>query len=580
MSDIKYKKLLAEVLGRVDEEINITLDLDRNNNIDINKLDQALGVKGKRSNKIKASPYRAAAKDLANNSGNTSAIEDGDFEAHDKIQQEPSTINLLKLLASDSSNPDIKDASTDSLNYVPDELKSKAAAAIGAEDEFDDLGQTPISSVKSAARFKTDATGTADFDKIEEFKVTVPQEMMDRFNQIKSPNGEGLIHKFSELTKFGNAVKGGKAGIEAWQKEKQAELNISPEQSQLLFMTYAPVFSTFADMGKVLGGNEAGYALEKYLAVLLSAPILGGANGAVDNANQIIKSSGKNVKVYMSAKFYQGASIKSISQSIGKPKKDGGQGIQAVVKDDGNDVFYISLAKVEDLGKKVPFQKKSAYRSQGEKFQDVSGSKTDGSYNGLVVFLTKVSWDGEKYVGTMYKADGTVALTYECKYNEETLYILPQTETAGSLVNRLTLGGFLIPTPTIKADTAADLVSTTASAISGIADKLQQQLVTAVKDIYLNLEKTGARTKSYTAVRSGAGVDKAVEYINDIGYSYKTVFDQFKALFSKMGDLSATGIKQNKGDVFRKDIKENKTMNIEEIAKLTRAILKEMIDNE
>ena len=585
MKDSEYKKLLIEALDRVNEDVSVKIATDDGKIYGTKDLDAALQV-GK-DDRIDtygsrgASKYKKAVADLADNSGDNKKVEDGDF---DRIpsSEAPQTIDLMKLLKL-SSNPDLKQSAEDVLNKPPEELTSDFKTATAAADSVDTFAQGSLGDVRSSATFATDASGS-DFEKINNFKVAAPQSMIDRFAQIRgADNKGGLLAKFQELTDFGKKLEGGKDAVEDWMKEKVAQDGISPLQAQLLFMTYVPAYLLLADISKVISGNEAGYAFEKYLALLLNSPILGGANGAADNVSQIIDGE---EYVYMSAKIYIGYNFQGVSQALG-----GSEGVDKLVKENGKDLFYITIAKVGNISGKLE-----------------TGSKEDSTekqYNAMAVFVSKVYYSEGKYMVDVYSGDGTVAHTSEAivKTKEvdgervpDRVGVLPSKYlkgTGGTVPERLLrdLKTFLIPVPVIAAnpDKISDLAGLSADYVAKVADNFSNTLIGTVRNIYTTLDGAQESTKSYTAVRSrkdGAGqsVDStktAINYVNQVGESYSKLFQHFKSLFEQLGDLSQV-TDSEEGAVFRKGItppsvQESASIGLEEIKKLTEEILKEML---
>ena len=574
-----YKELLAEVLGRVDEEINVTI---KNNDkvLGVGALDPALGLDSKE--RQKTYPYSGDYKDaiaaLADNSKPDDKITDPDFdEIPEKDKQD--AINLMNLLST-STNDSIKQAADDAsaeLTAAPDELTSdyESATVQKAKPAVDAFAQGSLTDVESSATFDDAST---DLTKISNFQVAAPQSMIDRFAQIKGTDGKtGLLAKFNELMQFGVALDAGKTGVEDWLRNKQNTEGISAAQAQLLFMTYVPVFLLFADMSKIISGNEAGYAFEKYLALLLSAPILGGANGAVDNVNKII-STGEHV--YMSAKMYTGVGFKNVSQALKKGEPDG---IEGIVRVGGKDIFYISIAKLGQ-GSDSEFNI-GKYSGSNETLS------TTTNYNALAIFVTKISWAKDessphkgRYMIDTYDGDGKVIDTQPAQYSGSTsIKILPQSIGGrGKIELKLikNLKSFLIPVPVFEGDGAdlSTLAGLSANYVAQIADNFNSTLIGTVRSIYEKLQGTEESTKSYVAIRSRDDADsnpdrntRAISYVDSVGKEYSELLVHFRELFNQIGDLTKSS------DATQNTFKESKDIDIEGIKKLTEEIFKEML---
>lgn len=577
-----YEKLLAEILGRVDEEINIKIAKD-GKVIPPAELDSKLRLKS--DDRRKAYPkwrdYKDAVAGLADNSGDAEQVEDEDFDGIPS-DEAPEALNLMQLLKT-SEDSDLATSAQDVIDSPPVDaqdlknLTSDFEGTVKASEEYDEFYTPDINKIKSATTFD-DLKNS--YKKFNAFEVKAPRSMMDQFNKI---DGEGLLGKFGELANFGKAIEGGKEGAEGW-INKKAE-GSDTKSASLKFMNYAAAYITYADMSKHISGNEAGYAFEKYLALLLSAPVLGGSNGAVDN---VAKITGNN-PVFMSAKFMAGSSIKGITQAI-----QGKEGINAVVKDNRQPVYYLSMAKlrgtdVNDSG--------VATALAGAR----TGESLSQAFDYLGLFLMKIAHDGEKYTGDLLNDKGASVLSYEPQIvtkdvkNKETgaletiedkLEIFPTVEFKGDTIEMFKkfakgdLGGFLIPTPVLGSGekTAEQLATLTAAVVSDVASNLGNNIIDMVRGVYKALEATQNDTRSYVATRSGGSPNDAAKYVMDISDKYTNLFHQYGALFGTETGTAGDSVFADagvKGAMNRNNFP--RQLGVNEIKKLTEEIFKEML---
>lgn len=568
MSDIEYKKLLAEVLGRVDEKFNLDIT------------GAELPAPPFNKNKRKQPAIKTAAKKTAEITPDDSKLTDTDFESIFKTLKEPeltaarTTMNAM--IRNDDDAAEIRRIYRDT---QPDRDRLKAALiaakkqkeadrVAAAEKEVEDviasgfqdvvdteddselagLAEPDLSSVRSSARFKD--LSAEGFTKFEDgtFSVTAPESVRDQFAAI---DGKGLLEKFNNLAAFGKALEGGEAGVKNWLDSKtQGEDAISAKQAELKFMNYAPAYVTFADMAKHLGGSEAGFALEKYLALLLNSPILGGSNGAADNVSRIASGD----PVFFSAKFYDAKGIKSIGQSM-----SGAEGVRALVRKQGRPIYYVVLTKTKAL---------DAAKGQYSGKDDAGGSMTN-RYDTIVMFLARLSYENDEYRVDLINPDGKVIKSYVPKYDSSHISLFDDGTGAGAttIMSDITqYGGFVLPAP-VQTPSSADvdrLSQFTNRYVLKLIDDLGNDMISKIKGIYQDIEKTKSNTRSYVAKKSDA--KDASTHVSAISKSYSDLFNRYQFL---LGD--ETGAADD--NVF-------KNVGISEIKTLTKNILKEMLDDE
>ena len=596
MKDLEYKKLLAEVLGKVDERLSFNLDIPDDDNED---LPDAFTTAAKRKPAVKA-----ATKAVADNTPDNSKLTNSDFQAAymqgaEEEEAATKTKTGMKKAYRDEIDAIQQDVATarDKENLTTD-FENTVVASDDIADEF----YTPdINKIKSATTFDD---LSQSFKKFNAFTVKAPQSMIEQFNKIE---GKGLLGKFVELSNFGKAIQAGEDGARKWIDSKAQGSDV--KASRLKFMNYAAAYITYADMSKHISGNEAGYAFEKYLALLLSAPILGGANGAVDN---VAKITGTN-PVFMSAKFMAGASVKEIKQSI-----TGAEGIEAVVVKQKQPVYYLAMAKLRGTG----------FDDNDGRLTDLgAASKAAGidsvstSFDYLALFLIKIAHDGTNYTGDLLNDQGTSvhSFTPQIKTKElkdknkkpvldsdgnpktipDQLYLFPRdnlhvndkgTQSMDKVFTDFAngnLGGFLIPTPVLGAGnvkTAEELATLTAAVVSEVAKSLNDEIINSVRAIYKALQATQNDTRSYVAIRSAGSPNAAAKYVTDISDKYTTLFSQYGNLFGTergTGDDSVFG-DTNVTDAMKSTASMRRTQQtaISEIKKLTEEILKEILQED
>jgi len=541
MKDSEYKKLLMEALGRVDEKLSVNVNPRQ-------KLKSKYFLKPAWNDetpaaKAKADDYKKAAMDVADNSIKHNYITDEDFynayvgDDKGEIDAADKVISVLKqdyedlaLAAKDladlakqagETTPIEKELKT-ALNpsntgaYVADDVSAPAGS--GERDLSADQFGTPDLSRGSYA--DTSTTVWTDFSK---FKITADSSIINQFNTI---DGDNLLDMFESLKEFGGALKD-KNTVNAW-------IQNNAPNGQYKFMNYASAFITLADMGKRLSGNEAGYEFEKYLALLLGSPVVGGDNGAVDNISSL---AGDN-PVYLSAKMY--GTKGSIKQAIGKPKSDKGTGMQAILKDSGQKIYFLSIIK-------------------GTASDNYSQEGT--GYSTLYLYITETAYDDRiGYYGRNIAKDGTPSKPYRLKEKAGDLYLFAG---EGASYSKPADAAFVIPVLTVN----TNLTQLTAQRVAEVVDTSTQKTVGHIQNVYKRLINLKMNTRDYVADRGskdpGNTIANAKKYVDAIRHDYNELKGDWNNIFS--GDQKGTsGLTMEKIDI--KDIK-----------KLTEEILKEML---
>ena len=535
MSDIKYKKLLAEVLGRVDER-DIKIDVsDFPKSVDKVKDDEDF-------HKLFVAPGKkdpatfANLGNLADETATSDTLTDTDIVAALKKGNDTSEYKLVKHMQR-FGKKDVRDRISKIENqlFTDGELDAgqlRASDTVSDEDATQTASAAASFAVPDMGDVQSSQTSDGVFTDFSSFIATAPKSVIDQFQAIE---GTGLRSKFEALQKFGVALKGEKAAVDVWVKENSA----------FKFMNYAPAYLSLVDMAKKLSGNEAGYAFEKYLALLLSSPVVGGSNGAADNIGKI--SGGR--KVFMSAKMLDFRSANSISQAIKPGESDG---IEGVVKVKGEPIFYLSILK--------------------------GTSKTTGTtgFNKIRLYLHKVYWDPKEkeYRVSLLDEAGNAKDDYKAtlKYKldkdkkpiaEDRIFIFKNQHTP-SVLEGGKLETFTLPAPVIKIDKVEQLVRSTSEYVAQLADSLADTMINELRSIYENLELMKKNTRSFIAQKS-SDAEGGMDYVEKISNLYKNTYSSYK---------NAT---EGESQHIFGDEKVSKAMGLPEIKELTKNILKEIL---
>lgn len=536
MSDIEYKKLLAEILGRVDErDIKINIPDFKKDKVKDDKEFHDLFVQSGRKDPATFKNLE----DLADETTADDTLTDADIIAALKKGNNSTEYKLVKHMQNFGKAP-----VRNRIDNIENQLFTDGELDMGQLQPSDTLSGTDDTQV-GADSFAIPDMGTVQssqtfsggdvFTEFSSFLATAPKSVIDQFQAIE---GTGLRSKFAALQEFGVAIKGGKSTTDAWVDENSA----------FKFMNYAPAYLSLVDMAKKLSGNEAGYAFEKYLALLLASPVVGGSNGAADNIGRI--SGGR--KVFMSAKMLDFPSANQISQAI-KPGES--EGIEGVVKVKGEPLFYLSILK--------------------------GTTKTTGStgFNKIRLYLHKVYWDKKekKYRVSLLDEAGNAKDDYEAsiKYKldkdkkpiaEDRILIFKKEHTP-SVLESGNLDTFTLPAPVIKVADAEQLVRSTSEYVARLANDLADTMINELRSIYKNLELMQKNTRSFIAQKS-TDEKGGKDYVEQISNLYKSTYSNYKK--------ATEGESQH---VFG-DEDVSKAMGISEIRTITKNILKEMLDDE
>tara|TARA_R110001583_G_scaffold23235_1_gene86081 strand:+ start:9070 stop:10773 length:1704 start_codon:yes stop_codon:yes gene_type:complete len=340
----------------------------------------------------------------------------------------------------------------------------------------------------SLSKTSMDTTGS-------DFKEGIPVEA-DRnlVNQFRSIEGDSILGKLEQLKLFGEAVNGGKPGINTWlQSHNQFEL-----------INYSAVLAMLADIPREYSAIESGYQFERWLALFMNIPIVGGENGMADNLGQATDGG----TIYTSAKMYANAC--GVSQALAN--------FEEHFKTDAP-VYYFVMEK------------------KGEKFGPASNYT---SIAGLNCYLVKISKDDSDkplpYVGQLIGPNGTAKTKqYPLKMKDKLQVMLMPCSDIGETLNE-EYAFFSIPTlPNVGATPQA--VNTTAEYFASEIRKSAADISIKILDAYKSLQKVEQDTDNYRSVK-GKGKDTvgtSSNYIKSISKNYgdyknlmNSVFDSEK----------------------------------------------------
>ena len=553
MNDLEYKKLLAEVLGRVNER-----DTSKEVEIDVSDFPDNIPNKEKKVKNLEDlyKMFVAAGKKDPATMDNLAAL--ADETAADEILSDADIIAALKKPNDSAEHKLVKHMQSlgiskisKRISQIENELFTGGALEMGQlqasdiDDKGDQVAASPFATPSLDDVQSTQIGDTDVFRDFNTFVASAPQSVIDQF---KAVGGTGLRGKFQELSKFGEAIKGGKATIDVWVKENGA----------FKFMNYAPAYLSLVDMAKKLSGNEAGYGFEKYIALLLASPVVGGSNGAADNIGAL--TTGR--KVFMSAKMLDFPSVRSISQALKSGNPDG---IEGVVKVKGEPIFYLSILKGQ------------------------TGTTGSTGFNVMRLYLHKVYWHvkKEEYRVTLLNADGGEVKDYKAdiKMKKDTdtpdrILIFAPEDTPGVLDNKK-IATFTLPVPSIKDEKGTEqLLSLTSEYVAGLVPQLADNLIQKLSSIYTSLELMKKNTRSFIAQKSGG--ESKMDYVEKISSLYKQVYTSYND--ATQGDeqhvFGDDKVSKAMGLTKDGDDKLSESIGISEIRELTKNILKEMLDDE
>ena len=397
------------------------------------------------------------------------------------------------------------------------------------------------SQVQSSATFNTDPnTNKRDFNNFTGNVQTAPG-IAALFEAV---DGNSLTEKLGTLFQFGENIKD-KEEIDKY----LATIEGKPQES-FKFMNLAAAYLALIDLGKQYDGVSAGLAFEKYLAVLLNAPVIGGSNGAADNIAKTTRGS----IVYLSAKSYQAGSFDTIAQSITGPEGLAnliGPGLNAdgtpgsSVQNKGKSVFYITLGKKRKETSEI----------------------ADMQYNMIDLYLTRVYYDFglNQYYSEYLAADGNTITAYarhQTVIKDSKAYLYKASKDN------------LIPTYVLQAPTGdAEDMEMTRKFLVDQTESITNTVIKAIKQAYTNSQKIEDGVRGYTAKKS-SGSD-AVDFVKQLKESYKELFSNLSNMFAEGSKVTGAGDEEKKQ---ASDFTKSK-VDIKESNQIV-DIIREMVENE
>ena len=438
---------------------------------------------------------------------------------------------LLELFT--SKNRAEIDRALRALGSVNDDLKQRAAKVFGA---LADKSQTTVPELRQAL-----STGTVkDVDPTQQpfgraaEPSSLPKSSLETtgddfksgssvkadrniVNQFRSIGGSSIIEKLDELKAFGEAVNGGKEGISGW-LESHNEFDL---------INYSAVLSMLADISKEYSAIESGYQFERWLALFMNMPVVGGENGMADNLAKATNGG----TIYTSAKMVKNPC--SISQAL--------RNFKAQFEQSQDPVYYFSVQK------------------KGDRFGPASSYT---NISDLVLYLIKIVPDKEQkplpYKGQLIGSNGSPkSPEYGLKIDPQSptkVLIMPCTNR-GSDVEMEQYAFFSIPTLP-KVPHTGEMVQTAANFLAGEIEKSTAEISKKMISAYKSLQKVEQNTDNYRSAKGkGETGGSASDYIKEINTNYGA----FKALMN---------------DVF---VSENEEEKINESKKVTSDFLKKLI---
>jgi len=336
-------------------------------------------------------------------------------------------------------------------------------------------------------------------------------------NQFRSIGGSSIIEKLDELKAFGEAVNGGEDGISGW-------LN---SHNEFDLINYSAVLSMLADISKEYLAIESGYQFERWLALFMNMPVVGGENGMADN---LAKATGGGT-IYTSAKMVSNPC--SISQALSNFK--------AQFEQSQDPVYYFSVQK------------------KGDRFGPASSYT---NISDLVLYLVKIEPDANQqdlpYKGQLIGSNGSPkSPEYGLKIDPESptkVLIMPCTSRKSD-AKMEQYAFFSIPTLPEVPHTG-EMVQTAASFLAGEIEKSTAEISKKMISAYKSLQKVEQNTDNYRSVKGkGETMGSASDYIKAISTDYV----MFKSIMN---------------DVFES---EDETEKISESKKVTANLLKKLI---
>ena len=345
------------------------------------------------------------------------------------------------------------------------------------------------------------------FQDFSNFQAKAPQSVIHQFKAIE---GAGLLAKFTTLQKFGEVLKGGLTEINKWVDGDTT----TPGNGAFKFMNYAPAYMSLVDMAKKLSGNEAGYGWEKYLALLLGAPVVGAGNGAADN----IASIAKGRKVYMSAKMLDFKSVGAIKQAI-----RGAEGVETVLKGadgkGGNPIYYLTVLK-------------------GTATQKTS----ETGFATIRLYLHRLYYIDGAYRVTLLDDAGNEEKDYEAKLSKDKsdVYIFEGEMDTAAAMDANSPGRakptFTLPAPVVPTGRADELLQMTSDYVADIAadggtSTANNAIIKAVTDAYNQIDVMRKYSRSYVAQKTNTAQDN-IDYVKKISDSYGKLKTAYITVFS------------------------------------------------
>jgi len=465
---------------------------------------------------------------------------DGDSAGQEKVLK---VINQLKASGDSKKTKELFNTYTTSIEKVKsgkDAEERKAIYDALISDYVDDgLSSTDDNALDpfGVPQVASQVASSATFDdkSLSKFtgKVETAPGIIELFAAVE---GTSFTKKLETLNNFGQKIKN-ETEIAAY----MTEIENNPQES-FKFMNTAAAYLALIDLSKQYDGVSAGMAFEKYLAVLLNAPVIGGANGAADN---IAKTTGSSI-VYLSAKSYKASGLDNVGQSVTGPEglanligpgldEDNNLGSSEANK--GRSVFYITLAKK---------------RKQ-------TSEQVDMQYNTIDLYLTRVYFDFDQ------KEFYSEYLTAENNGDAINAYARHQMkrEVARNGTSSVRLfkdfKGSLLPTYVLAAPSGDDEdMELTQKFLKDQTENITNTVIVAVKKAYVNSQKIEDGVRGYTAKKSSG--NEAVDFVDQLKKSFQLLFDSLSGMFDEGSTIATNQDEEDMVSDFKKGVTESRKL--------------------
>tara|TARA_R110002012_G_scaffold268473_1_gene452411 strand:- start:110 stop:982 length:873 start_codon:yes stop_codon:yes gene_type:complete len=263
-----------------------------------------------------------------------------------------------------------------------------------------------------------------------------------------------------------------------------------------------------ADISKEYSAIESGYQFERWLALFMNMPVVGGENGMADN----LAKATNDGTIYTSAKMVKNPC--SISQAL--------INFEAQFKQSEDPVYYFSVQK------------------KGDRFGPASSYT---NISDLVLYLVKIEPDAKQqglpYKGQLIGSNGSPkSPEYGLKIDPDSptkVLIMPCTSRKSD-AEMEQYAFFSIPTLPEVPHTG-EMVQTAASFLAGEIEKSTAEISKKMISAYKSLQKVEQNTDNYRSVKGkGETTGTASDYISAISTDYAIFKSMMNDVFESQGE--------------------------------------------